>query len=128
VNLSQDERRSHAKAIGDDRYVRAGKYASNGIAPHAWRYMHGAYVDLRLTHDLVLVADVDGGLAGFIAFSLPDEDRQWLTVHYLYVLRAGRRKGIGRRLFEAARRYEGEAPIRTTHTTRSWQRFLEAMG
>jgi GNAT superfamily N-acetyltransferase len=114
--------------IDGDKFVRIGRYRTTAVAPHLWRHAHRAIVELRLRHDLVLVADIGGkGLGGFISFSLPDDDREWLTVHYLYVLRPGRRRGIGRRLFAAARKYGGEAPIRTTHTTRYWQRFLDGV-
>lgn len=77
---------------------------------------------------MVLVASLDGGLVGFVAFSLPEGEREPLTVHYLYVLRPGRRRGIGRKLIETVRKYSGEAPIRTTHTTRYWERFCEGIG
>jgi GNAT superfamily N-acetyltransferase len=113
--------------IGGDKFIRVGRFRTTGVAPHVWRFAHRLYVSHRLRHDLVLVADINGGLAGFIAFSLPDEKRDVLTVHYVYVLRPGRKKGIGRRLYRAACKYGGEAPIRTTHTTRYWTRFVEGV-
>jgi GNAT superfamily N-acetyltransferase len=117
-----------AEEMAGDSFVRLGRWRTTAVAPHVWRLAHRQYIEHRLRHDLVMVADVAGGLAGFVAFSLPEGDRQVLTIHYLYVLRPGRRKGIGRRLYDAARKYGGEAPMRTTHTTRHWARFLEGIG
>lgn len=114
-------------SIGGDKFVQVGPYRDHGIAPHVWRAAHRAYVQHRLEHDLVVVAGIDRGLAGFAAFSLPDGDRQVLTIHYLYVLRPGRRRGIGRILFDAVRQYAADVPIRTTHTNNYWQRFFEAV-
>lgn len=108
-------------------FVRLGKFAVTSVAPHAWRWMHRRYVEHRLKHDHVLVADVDGGLAGFIAFSVPVEGRKAVTIQYLYVLPEGRKCGIGRKLYQAARTYGGDAPVRRTHTTRHWAEFVAAM-
>lgn len=110
-----------------DPYIRVGRFSSNTIAKHMWLKAHRHTIDNCLAHDRVLVAAYQGSLVGFVCFSLPTDKRPDLTIQYLYVLRSGRRKGIGRQLFDAARSYAPGAGLRTTHITNYWLKFLEGV-
>lgn len=115
--------RSLQEEHGGAKYVRVGYFSGRGVARHVWMQAHREYVTRRLERDLLIVADYGGDLAGFVSFSPPGDGRSDTTLHYLYVLNSGRRRGIGSRLYKAVRKHGGDAPIRTTHTTRLWSEF-----
>lgn len=113
--------------VQGDKFVRVGETLGHGVCPRFWEAMHFDFVQLRLVRDLLLVASLDDKLVGFIAFSCPVKKRPYLTVQYLYVLPAGRLRGIGTRLYRAARAYAPDTPVRTTHTTLAWLDFSRAL-
>lgn len=118
-----------------DAYVSVGApRRDTKIAPNLWWASHRGIVSGILEACAVVVAvhpDHPDAVLGWIAFEagLGEGQEPTLTLHFAWVRKSARRKGIGSRLLESVLKTvpEDVAPrIRLSHSTPDGERLLEA--
>ena len=107
-------------------YMRIG--GESRIASWAWYEMHRDWVRARLPSMSVLVATLAGHdePLGWVAVTMPDAQHP-LVVHYAFVLKLARGKGVGRELMRVAHLLADGRPARYSHMTSDGRRLIDGM-
>lgn len=127
--VSDNWSRSFVTAAPSDT-VRLRPTATGGaLAGWAWYEAHRRYVQGLLQHvDTEVIVATPGSVdeaVGWCCFTRPAKHA--LVLHYTYVLRDFRRRGIGRALLEAARKFSDGREPKWSHMTDDGRALLVAL-